>query len=193
MAKDFVHIVCILDRSGSMSSLTTEVIGSFNEFLADQRKEKGRAKVTLVLFDDKYEVVYDRVKLKDVPDLTEKEYFARGMTGMYDAIGKTLTSIDDPDAIVLIQTDGFENSSHEYNQAQVKELIDKKEKKGWQFLFLGADIDTKTVGSGMGINAASSVSFDKSSKGIHDAYATMNATSTSYRSMKADEFTLKNQ
>ncbi len=191
MTKDFVHIICILDRSGSMGNLAEEVIGSFNEFLADQRKEKGRAKLTLVLFDDKYEVVYDKIKLKDVPDLTSKEYFTRGMTSMYDAVGKTLTSIDDPDAIVLIQTDGYENSSQEYNQHQVKTLIDSKEALGWKFLFLGADIDTVSVGSGIGLAAGSTESFDKSSVGIKSAYMAMNSHSVSYRAQKADEFSLK--
>lgn len=192
MAKDFVHIICILDRSGSMGSLADEVIGAFNEFVDDQLKQPGRAKLTLVLFDDKYEVVFDKIKLKDVPDLTREVYFTRGMTGLYDAVGKTLASIDDPDAIVLIQTDGYENSSREYTQAQVKELIKAKEALGWEFQFLGADIDTVSVGSSMGLSAKSAVSFDKSSFGIHEAYASMNSVSTSYRSMKADEFALKN-
>ena len=183
-----VHIVCILDRSGSMSSLQTEVINSFNNFLKEQQDEKGKAYLTLVLFDDKYEVVHDRVNIKDVPQLNEKVYFARGMTGLYDAIGKGVNSIKDKDVMVLIQTDGYENSSQEYTQKSIKDLISKKEDKGWDFIFLGANIDTMAEGSKMGIAASKSVSFQANSAGVEMAYMTMDASTKSYRSAKLAEW-----
>lgn len=188
MAKDFVHIICILDRSGSMGSLATEVIGSYNEFIKTQQAEPGKAKVTLVLFDDKYEVVYDMVKLEKVPQLTEKEYFTRGMTGMFDAIGKAITSSDAKDAMVLIQTDGMENSSSEYNKESIKALIAEKEDAGWDFIFLGANIDAADAGASFGMMASKSVQYDASVDGVKDAFMSMSNSTTSYRSMKQAEF-----
>lgn len=189
MSKDFVHIICILDRSGSMASLATEVIGSYNEFITTQQKEPGKAKVTLVLFDDKYEVVYDMVSLKKVPKLTEKEYFTRGMTGMFDAIGKAINSSTAKDAMVLIQTDGHENSSVEYNSESIKKLIAEKEAQGWDFIFLGANIDAADTGASFGIMGSKSVQYDASVNGVKMAFNSMNTVTTSYRSMKQAEFT----
>ncbi len=188
-----VDIICILDRSGSMMGLQDEVINSFNEFIQDQRKEAGKARVTLVLFDDKYEVVYEGMKLKKVPELTSETYFARGMTSLYDAIGKTLTNVDVKDAMVLIQTDGHENSSQEFNQSRIKSLIKEKEDLGWDFIFLGANIDAASVGSSFGLHASKTSQFDASDAGIKTAYATMNATASVYRKSKLDDFQEKNK
>lgn len=183
-----VHIVCILDRSGSMSSLQTEVINSFNTFLKEQQAEKGKAFLTLVLFDDRYDIIHDRVNIKDVPKLDSQTYFARGMTGLYDAIGKTVNSIIDKDVMVLIQTDGYENSSQEYNQKAIKELITKKENLGWDFIFLGANIDTMAEGSKMGLAASKSVSFQANSAGVEMAYMTMDMSTKAYRNAKLEEW-----
>ncbi len=188
-----IDIICILDRSGSMMSLQDEVVNSFNEFISDQRKEKGKARVTLVLFDDKYEVVYDRIKLKDVPELTREVYFARGMTSLLDAVGKTIKASDAKDAMVLIQTDGHENSSREFKKADIKALIKEKEDQGWDFLFLGANIDTVSVGSGIGIAASKTASFAANDAGVKNAYASMSKMSSEYRSMKLQDFEDKNK
>ncbi len=184
-----IDIICILDRSGSMMRLEDEVINSFNEFVRDQLKEKGRARLTLILFDDKYEVVYEKVKLKKVPELTREVYFARGMTSLLDAIGKTLKDSDAKDAMVLIQTDGHENSSQEFSKEDIKSLIKEREDLGWDFLFLGANIDTVSVGGGFGLAASKTTSFDANANGIKMSYGAMNATTASYRSMKSKEFT----
>ncbi len=188
-----IDIICILDRSGSMMSLQDEVVNSFNEFISDQRKEKGKARVTLVLFDDKYEVVYERIKLKDVPELTREVYFARGMTSLLDAVGKTIKASDAKDAMVLIQTDGHENSSREFKKADIKALIKEKEDQGWDFLFLGANIDTVSVGSGIGIAATKTASFAANDAGVKNAYASMSKMSSEYRSMKLKDFEDENK
>lgn len=179
-----VEILCILDRSGSMGFLAEEVINSFNQFIEDQKKEEGKARVTLVLFDNNYEKVYESVKLKKVPELTSKTYFARGLTSLYDAIGKTITDCDAKDAMVLIQTDGFENSSQEFNQTSVKKLIKEKEALGWDFIFLGANIDTVAVGTGFGMAASKSVSYANSTDGVKGAFMNMSAVTSDYRKTK---------
>ncbi len=182
-----IDIICILDRSGSMMGMADEVINSFNEFVQDQLKEKGKARLTLVLFDDKYEVVYEREKLKKVPELTSKTYFARGMTSLYDAIGKTLTDNTAKHAMVLIQTDGHENSSQEFNQEAVKKLIKDKEALGWDFLFLGANIDAKSTGAGFGLHATKTSQFDANAAGVKMSYDTMKASTSVYRKAKLDD------
>ena len=186
-----IDIICVLDRSGSMSSLAGEVINSYNNFLQDQRTEKGKARVTLVLFDDKYEVVYERVKLKKVPELTPKVYFARGMTSLYDAIGKTISDDrfkDTKDAIVLIQTDGYENSSQEFKKEDIKQLVKEKEALGWDFQFLGANIDAMAVGQGFGLSTDKIMQYQATNSGVRDAHMSMSAVSKAYRRSKIQEF-----
>lgn len=179
-----VQIICILDRSGSMGFLAPEVINSYNTFIQDQQKEKGKAAVTLVLFDDKYEVIYEGLSLKKVPELTSEVYFARGMTAMYDAIGKTISSNDAKDAMVLINTDGYENGSQEYTKDSIKKLITEKEALGWDFIFLGANIDAASEGASFGMAANKSVQFEASFDGIKDAYTVMSNATSSYRASK---------
>ena len=183
--KNSVEIICILDRSGSMGSLQTEVINSYNEFIRDQQKEKGKANVTLVLFDDKYEVVYENKNIKKVPELTSETYFARGMTGLFDAIGKAVNKSQSEDAMVLIQTDGQENSSQEWNKESIKKLIKEKEDLGWDFLFLGANIDAAAEGSSFGMMASKTMQYDASVNGVQDAFVSMSNITKSYRSSKA--------
>jgi uncharacterized protein YegL len=174
------HIICILDRSGSMSTLTESVISNFNTFLEEQKSVEGKAKLTLVLFDDRYEVVYDEVKLKDVKPLTTDTYFTRGMTAMNDAIGRTVSSkINKKKAIVLIHTDGFENASTEYSAKAVKELVDKQKEK-WEFIFVGADIDAETVGNDLGITKT--IKTSKSVNDLQDSYSVFSYTTAAYRS-----------
>lgn len=179
-----VEIVCILDRSGSMKSLENEVIGSFNHFIETQKKEAGKANVTLVLFDDQYEVVYNSISIKKVPELTSKEYYVRGMTGMYDAIGKAINNCTAKDAMVLIQTDGYENSSKEYTGQQIKTLIKEKEDAGWDFIFLGADIDVSMEASKFGMSASKSFTYTKSADGMNDAFRAMSNATSSYRASR---------
>ena len=176
------EIICVLDRSGSMGGLAVEVVNSFNEFIADQRKIPGKAKVTVVLFDDKYEVVHDRIKLEDVPELTGEVYFTRGMTALNDAIGKTIQNVDKKrdKVILMIQTDGQENASQEYTKSgTIKKMVEEKEKKGWEVMFLGANIDSFVEGGARGIR--SSVNYAPTTDGVKFAYQTMSDATRAYR------------
>ena len=147
------ELVFILDRSGSMSGLEKDTIGGFNSMLEKQRKEPGDAVVSTVLFDNETEVIHDRVVIADVPNLTDKEYFVRGCTALLDAVGGAIHHIgnvhkyarkeDVPEkTLFIITTDGMENASRHYTYDKVRNMIERqKERYGWEFLFLGANID----------------------------------------------------
>ena len=174
------EIICILDRSGSMSGLASGVIENFNSFLKEQQSLEGEANLTLVLFDDKYEKVYNSVNIKEVPPLTTGTYFTRGMTAMNDAIGITLNEMQrNEKAIVLIHTDGYENASREYTHATVKTLVDQLKEK-WEFIFTGGDIDAKEMSADLGIMRSANVS--NTMAGTGNTYANFAATTTAYRS-----------
>lgn len=182
-----VQIISIIDMSGSMGALQTEVIGAFNTFIEEQNKLKGKAEVTLVLFDNRYIIPegFNKVKLKNTPKLTEDIYKPTGMTALYDAIGKTINDFEEyKDVVMLIQTDGEENSSKEFKQSTVKELINKKEAEGWDITFLGANIDAVSVGASIGLIAAKSVQYSFDINGINEAFATMACSTAEYRGSK---------
>lgn len=193
MKKDYCHILTIIDRSGSMGMLRQEVIGGFNNFLAEQKVVEGSATMTLVQFDDCYEVNYDFVNIQDVPDLNEKTYVPRGMTAMLDAIGKAVTSTgvtlskmkeeDRPERIVvLIQTDGQENASCEYTQEEIKEIITEQENTySWEFVFLGANIDAVSVGGNIGIPVSKSMKNANNADGMKAAFASVSFNLGNYR------------
>lgn len=185
-----VQIICILDRSGSMSSLTNDVIGSYNTFIEQQKKEAGEAEVTLVLFDSQYEEIYNKIDVNLVPELTKDVYFARGSTALLDAVGRAISACNAEDAIVLIQTDGEENSSKEFTKEKLKTLITEKEKAGWDFIFLGANIDAFSTGSSFGLAASKSVQYTANSAGIQDAFMNMSNVTSLYRASKADKFNI---
>ena len=159
------ELVFILDRSGSMGGLEADTIGGFNAMIAKQKKEAGEAWVSTVLFDNDTEVIHDRVRLSDVPKLTEDEYYVRGCTALLDAVGKAIHHIgnvhkyarreDVPErTLFVITTDGMENASREYTYDKVRRMIERqKEKYGWEFLFLGANIDAAREARRFGINA----------------------------------------
>ena len=178
MRKNFTEIVFILDRSGSMGGLEKDVIGGFNAFLEKQREQNGEGAVTLVLFDDRFEKVFDRVDLKNAPPLTDSQYFVRGSTALYDAVGRTVAETgqklaalgesERPDrVIVAVTTDGFENASREYTQKRVRGMIEpQKQKYNWEFLFLGANIDAEQVAGGIGIGRERAANFAASAEGV---------------------------
>ena len=161
--KHTTELVFILDRSGSMSGLETDTIGGFNSMIAKQKKEAGEALVSTVLFDNESVVIHDRLPLEDVPPMTEKEYFTLGCTALLDAVGgaihhignihKYARSEDVPEhTLFVITTDGMENASRRYSTRRVKEMIQRqKEKYGWEFLFLGANIDAVETAGHLGI------------------------------------------
>ena len=159
------ELVFILDRSGSMAGLETDTIGGFNAMIEKQKKEAGEALVTTVLFDNESVTVHDRIPLQEVPPLTEKEYFTRGCTALLDAVGGTIRHIanihryirreDVPErTLFVITTDGYENASRYYDYDKVRRLIEhEKTKYGWDFLFLGANIDAAAEAKRFGIAA----------------------------------------
>jgi len=176
---EVTEIICILDRSGSMSNQASEVISNFNKFLIEQKSIEGKANLTLVLFDDEYDMVYDSLDLSEVPPLTEGTYFTRGMTAMNDGIGRTLNKKQrNEKAIVLIHTDGWENASQEYTYATVKTLVDKLKKK-WEFIFVGGDINAKEMSANLGILRSANVS--NTSFGTSNTYDNFSNTTSAYR------------
>lgn len=179
-----VKIIFVLDESGSMCQLRQDVIGGFNTLIADQNKIEGAADVTLFTFNNNVNLVLDAVALADVQDLTEESYQPGGMTAMNDAIGTALAKVlkEGPEkAIINIFTDGHENASREYTAAQVKALVAQAEEKGYQIVFLAANIDEVAVGSTFGLMAGATRAFTADAKGMEFAYCNASASTTSYR------------
>lgn len=193
MNNNLTELVFILDRSGSMQGLEKDTIGGYNSLLEKQRGEKGEATVTTVLFDDAYELLYDNADLSKVKALTEKEYYARGCTALLDAVGRTVQTVEKrhslaPEAqvpsgtMVVIVTDGFENASREYDLETVKKLISRQKEKGWEFMFLGANMDAVETAKTMGIQADRAVTYEADGVGTQKNFACMCAPMSSYRS-----------
>lgn len=183
MKKGLTEIVFILDRSGSMSGLEKDTIGGFNSTIEKQKKEEGEAFVSTVLFDSEMEVLHDRVPLASIAPLTEKEYYARGCTALLDAIGGAIHHIgnvhkyardeDRPEkTIFVITTDGYENASRKYTSDRVKQMIERqKEKYGWEFIFLGANIDAIETAKSFGISEDRAANFVNDGDGIEVMYS----------------------
>lgn len=174
-----MDIVFLLDRSGSMSGMESDTIGGYNSYLDKQRKNN--VKVTTVLFDDQYEVLHQRKNIKDVSNLTKKEYYVRGCTALLDAIGKTINLMDNYGAkktIFIITTDGLENASREYNKEQIKKLIECH--SNWEFMYIGADIDSYKEGETIGIKKSNIANYSKSKKGMKKMFSSLGKASTSF-------------
>lgn len=183
--EEAVEIVVIMDRSGSMSSVRNEAIGGFNNFLENQKALPGAANLTVVQFDDQYEIPVNAVKLKDVKPFTTEDFVPRGYTAMNDAIGKTLTTLFEKNpakAIVCILTDGQENASKEYTYPQIKELIAKAEEKDYEIVFLASGIDAQQTSTALGMTRGVVLQAAANSAGELSKYDMMCSASTSYRS-----------
>ena len=186
MKKNLTELVFILDRSGSMSGLEADTIGGFNALIEKQKKEAGEALVSTVLFDNDSQVIHDRVPLDRVPALTEREYFVRGCTALLDAVGGAIHHIgnvhkyareeDRPEkTLFVITTDGMENASHFYTYDQVKAMIQRQQEKyGWEFLFLGANIDAAREAARFGIRADRAANYYADSVGTEVVYEAVN-------------------
>ena len=175
-----MDLFIILDRSGSMRGSESDTINGFNSFIEKQSVQDHQIFVTTILFDDKYEILYNRTPISEVKPLSEKEYFVRGCTALLDSIGKTINTYKNKvdSAMCIITTDGYENASREYNRKQIKDLILNC---GWELVFIGADIDSYTEASHIGIRDSRIASSEKSSKGFKDMYdACSNITDTYY-------------
>ena len=196
MKKNLTELVFVLDRSGSMSGLERDTIGGFNAMIEKQKAEVGDAFVSTVLFDNYTEVIHDRVRLDAVPRLTEKEYYVRGCTALLDALGGAIHHIgnvhkyareeDRPEkTIFVITTDGMENASRRYSYDKVKAMITRqKEKYGWEFLFLGANIDAAREAARFGIDADRAANYHADSRGTEVIYDTVSETLCNFRASR---------
>ena len=192
-AAEPVQIICILDRSGSMSPVADDTIGGYNSFLAKQKKEPGRAQVTTVLFDDQYEKITDGTDLRKVEELTAATYYARGNTALLDAVGKTVTETAGKmekegicpakrRVLFLIMTDGQENASREYNKETVKAMIkEATDNYKWNFVFMGANIDSVKEASNLGISPKHAANFAHNKKGVARSFEQMDAAAADVR------------
>ena len=186
MKKNLTEIIFILDCSGSMQGLEKDTIGGFNSLIEKQKKIEGDALISTVLFANKSKVIHDRVDVKDVKPMTENNYITGGCTALLDAIGNAIHHIsnihkyarkeDVPEhTLFVITTDGMENASRTYTYPKVKKLIEnQKEKHGWEFMFLGANIDAVNVASYMGIDENRAVNFNCDSEGTDLNYEVLN-------------------
>ena len=187
------ELIFILDRSGSMGGLESDTIGGFNATISDQKKIDGETRVTTILFDNFFEVLHDRINLQDIAPLTDKDYFVRGSTALYDAVALGIRKIVNvqkqtmPEGradkvIMVITTDGYENSSRETNAAMLHKMIDDCKKDGWEFLFLGADIDAQAAANSIGIESHRASNFVKDAQGVRVQYDSLNVAISAMRS-----------
>ncbi|MBR6019781.1 MAG: hypothetical protein IK055_06145 [Lachnospiraceae bacterium] len=184
MKKGLTEIIYILDRSGSMGGLEADTIGGYNSLLAKQKKEEGEALFSTVLFDDRIDVLHDRKPIGEIEPITDKEYFVRGCTALLDAVGGAIHHIrnvhkyireeDVPEkTLFIITTDGMENASKEYDYAKVKKMVEQQKEAGWEFLFLGANIDAVEVAGRFGVAANRAVRYNCDSAGTALNFAAM--------------------
>ena len=188
MKKGLTELVMILDRSGSMSGLEADTIGGFNGMIEKQKKEDGEAYVSVILFDDQSEVIYERVDISKVEPMTDKQYYVRGCTALLDAVGDAIHHIgnihkyareeDVPEkTIFIITTDGMENASRRYNYNKVRRMIERqKEKCNWEFIFLGANIDAAAEAAKIGIGASRAARYECDSAGTALNYSVVGDT-----------------
>lgn len=193
MKKNLTEIVFILDRSGSMSGLESDTIGGFNSMVEKQKRENGEALISTVLFDDESEVIHDRVDIQKIRPMTEKDYFVRGSTALLDAIGGAIHHIgnvhkyarpeDVPEhTLFIITTDGMENNSHRYTSDKVKQMIERqKSKYGWEFIFLGANIDAVETARSFGISEDRAVNYHADKEGTELNFEVLSDAITSVR------------
>ena len=199
MKKNLTELVFILDRSGSMAGLEKDTIGGFNAMIEKQKAEEGEAYISTVLFDNYSEVIHDRVALNDVPKLTEKEYYVRGCTALLDAVGGAIHHIgnvhkyareeDRPEkTLFVITTDGMENASRRYSYEKVREMITRQQEKyGWEFLFLGANIDAAREAARFGIDADRAADYHADTQGTAVIYEAMSDVVYSVRASRPVE------
>ena len=185
MKKNLTEMVFILDRSGSMSGLEQDTIGGYNSMISRQRREEGEAVVSTVLFSSDSAVLHDRVDIREISPMTEKEYCVGGCTALIDAIGGAIHHIrnvhryiraeDVPEhTIFVITTDGMENASRRYTADRVRQMVTEQKEKGWEFLFLGANIDAVETGARFGIDEDRAVTYNNDGMGLETVYEGIN-------------------
>lgn len=193
MKKNLTEIVFILDRSGSMSGLEADTVGGFNAMIAKQKREPGEALISTVLFDDESVVIHDRVPVQNIAPMTERDYYVRGCTALLDAIGGAIHHIgnvhkyarteDVPEhTLFVITTDGMENASRRYDSERVKQMIERqKARHGWEFLFLGANIDAVETAGRFGIGADRAVNYNADRTGTQLNYEVLSEAVSAVR------------
>lgn len=193
MRKGLTEIVFILDRSGSMSGLEADTIGGYNSMLEKQKKEDGEAYISTVLFSDNANVIYDRCPIAKMEPLTEKQYYVGGCTALLDAVGGAIHHIgnvhkyareeDRPEkTIFIITTDGQENASHHYDDKRVKQMVERQQEKyGWEFLFLGANIDAIQEASRFGIREDRAANYECDVEGTQLLYHELSEAVCTFR------------
>ena len=196
MKKNLTELIFILDRSGSMSGLESDTIGGFNSMIEKQKKQDGECIVSTVLFDDESRVIHDRVGLDKIKPMTEDDYFVGGCTALIDAIGGAIYHIGNVDkyarpedvpenTIFIITTDGQENASRRYSSDKVKQMIERqKEKYGWEFLFIGANIDAVETAKRYGIDRNRAVNYNADAEGTSVLYETVSKAVCNVRASK---------
>lgn len=198
MQKGLTEVVFILDRSGSMSGLEADTIGGFNSMIARQKKEEGEAYISTVLFDDRSEVLYDRVPIGKVEPMNDRQYYVRGCTALLDAIGGAIHHIknvhryireeDRPEkTLFIITTDGMENASTAYDYRKVKKMVEAAKESGWEFLFLGANIDAIEVAGRFGIAPERALNYECDSEGTRLNFNAMGGVVSALRRSESRE------
>ncbi len=185
MKTNRTELVFLLDRSGSMNGLELDTIGGYNAMLEKQKKEPGEAFVTTVLFDDQMEVLHDRIDIRGIAPITEREYYVRGCTALLDAMGHAMKKISNvqkytaPElradkVLFVITTDGLENASREYSYEKIRAMVEERKNRfGWEFLFLGANIDAIAAAGKIGIHADRAVNYHADAEGTRLNYQTV--------------------
>ena len=174
-----MNIVFLLDRSGSMHGTESDTIGGYNSYINSMKTNN--AKVTTILFDDRYEILNKNTPIGNVKKLTTKEYYTRGSTALLDAIGKSISYMEELNkekVIFIITTDGYENSSTKYTKEQIKKMISIHD--NWEFVYIGADIDSYAEGSSLGIKTSNIANYEKSKKGINKMFGAVSRLSEMY-------------
>ena len=168
-----LDLIFVIDKSGSMWGSEEDTMGGFNAFIEKEKDKEFNTKVTTILFNDGYEVLYERKAIEDVDELTSREYFVGGSTALLDAIGRTITSLNhkiENKALFVVMTDGMENSSVEYSKKQIKNMISSH---SWEFIFIGADIDSYNEAGSIGFKKSRIANYEKSKNGIDDAHCSV--------------------
>lgn len=190
-----VHITFLLDRSGSMSDLHADVVGGFNAYVLSQKLQPGKARLTLVQFDtNSTDVVHNAVRIADVPEMAPADFAPRGGTPLLDAVGNTINRIQaridqrraegkrEEVVLVVVYTDGQENSSREFTKPAIKALVETKTAQGWSFAYMGSDLAAYDEAGAMGFTRANTSGFASTSKGTHAAYSSVDAATSNLRS-----------